>query len=84
VNDKSFRNPQASRWLDFWFGPNELDRNLAIVLLHQQEMVIIVHGLVIVRQGGQRVSRCWALPCVITGDLEMLTIRSNFIDETPI
>jgi hypothetical protein len=31
VSDKSFRNPQASRWLDFQFGPNELDCHFAIV-----------------------------------------------------
>jgi hypothetical protein len=66
------------------FGANELDCNLANVFLHQQEMVIIVHGLEIVRQGGQRASRCWALPCVMTSDLAMLTIRPNLIDETPI
>jgi hypothetical protein len=84
VSDKSFRNPQASRWLHFWFGPNELDCHFAIVLLHQQEVVVIVHGLVVARQGEQGVSGCWALPCVMTGDLAMLTIRSNFIDETPI
>jgi hypothetical protein len=47
-------------------------------------MVIIVHGLEIVRQGGQRATRCLALPCVMIGDLAMLTIRPQFIDETPI
>jgi hypothetical protein len=36
------------------------------------------------RQSGKRASSCWALTCVMTGDLAMLTIRSNFIDETPI
>jgi hypothetical protein len=84
VSDKSFRNPQASRWLNFLFGPNELDCHFAIVLLHQKEVVVIVHGLVVARQGGQRASGCWALPCVMTGDLAMLTTRSNLIDETPI
>jgi hypothetical protein len=47
-------------------------------------MVIIVHALEIVRQGLQRVSRYWALPCVMTGDLAMLTIRPDLLVETPI